>query len=325
MFDPGYETPGIYVYDTETCQVTRATTGRSDGQYLSWSPDGSKIAFTKYDPEGLGRQPANSDIFVIGLQSGLETRMTSTPEEQESSPRWSFDGSLISFEAVRLDQLPNRDRRSKVNVVSVDQPEDVSTLADDTCYPLHSWSPVRPELALSDCRGIKIMDMSGQMVGHTEARASWGSPAWSSDGESVAYTCGASICVVRRDGSENIQIDGGASGEFPAAAWTPAGEISFSGGGKLFIADPRSGRLLRMIDGWRGVGAQWLSSDRAASVNCLATPEIVAPCPRAWSLVDPATLGTAYLMPVGCGSGSGWSPNGRYLAVAFGGYPVACG
>ncbi|HEX6228815.1 MAG TPA: hypothetical protein VFZ41_05050, partial [Solirubrobacterales bacterium] len=55
----------------------------------AWSPDGTRIAFSR-DVAG------GTDVWVIDLASGAETRLTSSPE-LESEPDWSSDSSRIAY------------------------------------------------------------------------------------------------------------------------------------------------------------------------------------------------------------------------------------
>ena len=55
----------------------------------SWSPDGGRLAFAS-------RKHGNSDIFTVGREGGVETRVTSSAED-ELRPSWSPDGRRIAF------------------------------------------------------------------------------------------------------------------------------------------------------------------------------------------------------------------------------------
>ncbi len=82
----------IYVLDS-TERLRRLThdegeEGRSRRSPLSWSPDGTKIAF---DREG--------DLFIIDVESGEETRLTRT-QGREGDPTWSPDGQRIAYVGV---------------------------------------------------------------------------------------------------------------------------------------------------------------------------------------------------------------------------------
>jgi Tol biopolymer transport system component/polyisoprenoid-binding protein YceI len=59
-------------------------------EYPTWSPDGERIAYTSFLPDG------NDDIFVMNANGSSPTRLTSGPE-YDSDPDWSPDGRLIAF------------------------------------------------------------------------------------------------------------------------------------------------------------------------------------------------------------------------------------
>jgi Tol biopolymer transport system component/polyisoprenoid-binding protein YceI len=59
-------------------------------EYPTWSPDGERIAYTSFLPDG------NDDIFVMGANGSSPTRLTSGPE-YDSDPDWSPNGKLIAF------------------------------------------------------------------------------------------------------------------------------------------------------------------------------------------------------------------------------------
>lgn len=60
---------------------------------LSWSADGSKIAFT-------AEKQGNFDIYTINIDGTGLTNITDTNNSNEALPDWSADGSAISFISV---------------------------------------------------------------------------------------------------------------------------------------------------------------------------------------------------------------------------------
>ena len=87
----------IYVLDS-TERLRRLThdegeEGRFRRSPLSWSPDGTKIAFER------GR-----DLFTIDLESGQETRLTRT-QGWEVDPTWSPDGHRIAYVGVSPNEI----------------------------------------------------------------------------------------------------------------------------------------------------------------------------------------------------------------------------
>ena len=68
---------------------------RCDGRATSWSPDGTKVAFTR---EGI--RPGRSGIFVTALDGGLK-RVRQLTSEQASSTvplSWSPDGTQLAYD-----------------------------------------------------------------------------------------------------------------------------------------------------------------------------------------------------------------------------------
>jgi len=60
--------------------------------YPAWSPDGSKIAFTR------GTFWGDHEIYVMNADGSGQTNLTNNPGALDSDPTWSPDGSKIAFE-----------------------------------------------------------------------------------------------------------------------------------------------------------------------------------------------------------------------------------
>jgi dipeptidyl aminopeptidase/acylaminoacyl peptidase len=63
---------------------------------FSWSPDGSRIAFSaQRDPDLISSE--TEDLYVVDVKDGAVKKIVSTPGP-DSNPKWSPDGKRIAFE-----------------------------------------------------------------------------------------------------------------------------------------------------------------------------------------------------------------------------------
>ena len=91
--DRSRDEPGIYVFDVTTCVLGRFNAAPSDA-YVTWSPDGSKLAFVRFTAPST---EARANVFVLDLQNGVETQVSFEPDERKHSLTWSPDGSKLAF------------------------------------------------------------------------------------------------------------------------------------------------------------------------------------------------------------------------------------
>ncbi len=78
----------------------------SDGKFHflpHFSPDGSKIVYTKYAHGGYGDPNAQPDVFVYDLATAQETQLTHTRDAVQ--PVWSPDGRRIAYLTYRNSSL----------------------------------------------------------------------------------------------------------------------------------------------------------------------------------------------------------------------------
>ncbi|MFH1849881.1 MAG: DPP IV N-terminal domain-containing protein [archaeon] len=161
----------IYVMDADGNYTRILTSGSSArDEDLSWSPDGSKIAFVS-DRDG------NNEIYVMDANGKNQTRITHN-SANDYNPSWSPDGSRIAFTSVR---------KNIFDIYVIDAEGNETNLTHSPTYDGHpSWSPDGSKIAfVSDRDGnneIYVMDANGKnqtritFDEHNDHSPSWWSP-----------------------------------------------------------------------------------------------------------------------------------------------------
>jgi TolB protein len=63
----------------------------------AWSPDGQKIAFTRFRPPASPDEPIEQDIYLLNVNDGTTQNITNTADLHEYQAVWSPDGSKLAF------------------------------------------------------------------------------------------------------------------------------------------------------------------------------------------------------------------------------------
>lgn len=186
---PGW---GIYTMNSDGSDVVRVTEPNVTGygfSSLSWSPDGTRIAFDRI-------MRTIDDIYAMSADgSGLQRVTDSTALRDE--PTWSPDGLSVAFRVLG----PGC---SAIDVINLDS-TGLTALTD--CVPQShqtffdpAWSPDGRKIALagpqsptnSDSTSIYLMNADGS--GLTRLTNEPGTldryPAWSPDGSKIAFVRG---------------------------------------------------------------------------------------------------------------------------------------
>ena len=160
-----------------------------------WSPDGSKIAFSRTTPG------ANSDIFVMNADGSDVINLTGSNNTNDAQPFWSPDGSQIVFRTVT--QLGNNSVNRAIKKMNANGSNlEVLIESDDgIIYDSPKWSPAGDVIAFEkfvlggsgEPRQIHLMNSDGSNVrklfmeaGYPNLAASFAS--WSPDGEHLAFS-----------------------------------------------------------------------------------------------------------------------------------------
>lgn len=185
--DPGVppgvrETFSLYLADSDGGRLRRLTPcgscGLIWGAHLSWSPDGSWVAFSLAGPGWT------LSLWAVNPASGELRRLTDCRPNMcaDVSPDWASSGELIAFS--RMDE-----RGSSLYTVRPDGSH-LTKITDSAFAANPRWSPNGRKIAFDGSGKIFIVDADGSdqklvVDGTTGSLA--GVPSWSPDGTKLAF------------------------------------------------------------------------------------------------------------------------------------------
>jgi Tol biopolymer transport system component len=198
----GFSDEGIYVMNADGAGLRRILSLDRDlkdpvqvgGFAIHWSPDGTRIAFIRYDRTDRSSEGQWIQQLMVMNADGSNLRALTQPEDgQVHSFSWSPDGTRIAFtrQFLETQQLFGYD----LYVMPADGGTPVALTHDGRSLE-PAWSPDGSRIAFVSRKpaqefrrnGIYVMNADGTDVTRlTTVGTPDDSPAWSADGSAIAF------------------------------------------------------------------------------------------------------------------------------------------
>jgi Tol biopolymer transport system component len=191
----------------------------------AWSPDGTKLAFTR-----VTSVFGDGDIYLVNADGSGEINLTRSPDVGEGNPAWSPDGQSIAFDSSGDIYRLNTDGTNRENLTNT--PELLEA------YP--AWSPDGTQIAFSREVGFRwdIYTMHADGSGDPLRLTAGFGPNWSPDGSKIAFENFVGLTTINAGGGGEAQITSVVDPDNydKTPAWSPDGtKIVFDrglGGGR---------------------------------------------------------------------------------------------
>ncbi|HUF27865.1 MAG TPA: hypothetical protein VMM18_12895 [Gemmatimonadaceae bacterium] len=193
---------GLSVMNADGSGLTSLTSNTSDDE-PAWSPDGSRIAFTRMDPGG------RRTLHLMNANGSSQTKIPLPELFAATVPAWSADGNRLAFECEVVEG------NTDICLVGADGTGflRLTTAAESDRRP--AWSPDGARIAFTTShegrQSLALMDADGSNASIVATGTGVLQPAWSPDGARFAFvefTCDiytgcrfVGLAVINVDGS----------------------------------------------------------------------------------------------------------------------------
>ena len=245
----------LYTVELATGNITLVRRDMQDTLDLTWSPNGERIAFTRFD-NGV------QNIYVTRLDGTSPlVNLTNTPFN-DSQPAWSPNSERIAFVSDESGDLD-------IYVMSADGTERTRLTDNPTQDTSPTWSPDGTQIAfVSDRNGSPQLFRMGdnganqQLLAGTLSNVT--SPAWQPSPRPtvvnrIAFAAGAvrgfsNLFVINTTGAGRVTLINTAEFDTITPAWSPDGtQIAFAGRDSInydiFVMPSSGGDPIRLTNG----------------------------------------------------------------------------
>jgi Tol biopolymer transport system component len=229
----------IYTMNADGSNQVDITNTATDELQPSWSPDGTKIAFTSLSS-------GNYDIWTMNADGSNPVNRTSNGGA-DMNPVWSPDGSKIAFETTR-------DGNSEIYTMSIDGTNQVDITNNGAGDFGPSWSPDGDQIAFRRNDDIFKIDINGaNTVNLTLDGSAYPDrdPDWSPDGTHIVFIKDAGpsndIWIMPSTGGGSSNYTGTDSSNEAEPVWSPDGtQIAYYRDGDIYRMNANGSNQTRL-------------------------------------------------------------------------------
>ncbi len=264
----------VWVMDADGKNEEQYTSGSND-EAPTWSPDGKKIAFSRFREGGL------EEIYVMSSDGEDQVNLTNTPGIYESTPSWSSDGKRIAFGRNIWEEKGGQwnIKSGGIYVIDVDG-ANLEKLVEgpwDAYYP--TFSPDGRKIAFRSTRDgewgdIYVMDADGaDMERLTFNNMTIEGISWSPGGTKIAFASypnrgNCEIYVMDADGKNQVNLTNTPNIYEFRPSWSPDGtKMAFcsnqDGNYEIYVMDADGSSVQRLTN--TPADEKWVSYWTASS------------------------------------------------------------